>query len=144
MLATKTVADLGTPLLSQLLAVRLLEHADEVLAERRAELRPRRDQLCELLTDLLPDWEWRTPAGGLSVWAHLPSGNAVEFADLALRYGVAVVPGPALSVDEGNRRALRLVFARPEATIDVAVRRLAVTWENYSPASSRTPARLLV
>jgi DNA-binding transcriptional MocR family regulator len=144
MLATKTVADLGTPLLSQLLAVRLLEHADEVLAERRAELRPRRDQLCQLLTELLPDWEWRRPAGGLSVWAHLPSGNAVEFAELALRYGVAVVPGPALSVDEGNRRALRLVFARPEATIDLAVRRLAVAWENYSPASSRTPARLLV
>jgi DNA-binding transcriptional MocR family regulator len=144
MLATKTVADLGTPLISQLLAVRLLEHADQVLAERRTELRPRRDQLCQLLTDLLPDWEWRTPAGGLSVWVHLPTGNAVEFAELALRYGVAVVPGPALSVDEGNRRALRLVFARPEATIDVAIRRLAVAWENYSPASSRAPARLLV
>jgi DNA-binding transcriptional MocR family regulator len=144
MLATKTVADLGTPLLSQLLAVRLLEHADEILAERQAELRPRRDQLCALLEAHLPEWSWRCPAGGLSVWAHLPSGNAEEFAEVALRYGVAVVPGPSLSVDEGNRRGLRLVFARPEATITEAVHRLATAWANYSPASTRTPTRLLV
>jgi DNA-binding transcriptional MocR family regulator len=144
MLATKTVADLGSPLLSQLLAVRLLEHADEVLAERRAELRPRRDQLCALLAQRLPDWQWDCPPGGLSVWAHLPAGNAVEFAELAMRYGVAVVPGPALSVDEGNRRGLRLVFARPEATIAEGVHRLALAWENYSPVTTRTPSRLLV
>jgi DNA-binding transcriptional MocR family regulator len=144
MLATKTVADLGTPLLSQLLAVRLLEHADEILAERRAELRPRRDQLCALLGEHLPDWEWHRPAGGLSVWAHLPSGNAEEYADVALRHGVAVVPGPSLSVDEGNRRGLRLVFARPEATITEAVQRLATAWGSYAPTSTRTSARLLV
>jgi DNA-binding transcriptional MocR family regulator len=144
MLATKTVADLGTPLLSQLLAVRLLEHRDQILAERRAELVPRRDQLCALLAEHLPEWRWTQPPGGLSVWVQLPRGNAVEFAELALRHGVAVVPGPALSVDEGNRRGLRLVFARPEATIAEAVQRLAVAWANYSPTSSRSPARLLV
>jgi DNA-binding transcriptional MocR family regulator len=144
MLATKTVADLGTPLISQLLAVRLLEHADEILEERRAELRPRRDQLCRLLDEHLPSWEWIRPPGGLSLWVQLPSGNAIEFAELALRYGVAVVPGQALSVDEGNRRGLRLVFARPEATIERAVQRLAAAWDNYSPATSRAPARLLV
>jgi DNA-binding transcriptional MocR family regulator len=144
MLATKTVADLGTPLLSQLLAVRLLEHAEEILAERRAELRPRRDHLCELLAQHLPDWEFRRPAGGLSVWAQLPSGNAEEYADVALRHGVAIVPGPSLSVDEGNRRGVRLVYARPEQAITEAVQRLASAWSNYSPTSVRTPARLLV
>jgi DNA-binding transcriptional MocR family regulator len=144
MLATKTVADLGTPLLSQLLAVRLLEHADEVLQERRAELRPRRDQLCDLLTERLPDWDHRRPAGGLSVWVQLPSGNADEFAELAMRHGVAVVPGPSLSVDEGNRRGLRLVFARTADVIETGVDRLAAAWGAYSPAPTRTPARLLV
>ena len=144
MLATKTVADLGTPLLSQLLAVRLLEHADDVLAGRRAELVPRRDLLCELLTDHLPTWRWRRPDGGLSVWVTLPSGNAEEFAELALRHGVSVVPGPALSVDEGNRRGVRLVFSRPEPVLREGVRRLAAAWHAYEPVTARAPARLLV
>ncbi|MFA9429822.1 PLP-dependent aminotransferase family protein [Egicoccus sp. AB-alg2] len=144
MLATKTVADLGTPLLSQLLAVRLLEHAEEVLAERRAQLIPQRDLLCDLLADHLPTWRWRRPEGGLSVWVTLPSGNAEEFAELALRHGVSVVPGPALSVDEGNRRGLRLVFSRPEPVLREGVRRLAAAWHTYEPVTSRAPARLLV
>jgi DNA-binding transcriptional MocR family regulator len=144
MLATKTVADLGSPILSQHLAVKLLEQFPRIQAERRAELVPRRDLLCDLLGQHLPDWTWRRPAGGLSVWALLPDGNAEEFAEQALRHGVAVVPGPALSVDEGNRRGVRIVFARPEETIVEGVRRLASAWSGYAPLSSRSAARLLV
>jgi DNA-binding transcriptional MocR family regulator len=144
MLATKTVADLGTPLISQLLAVRLLDAFEQVQAERRAELAPRRDLLCELLTTHLPAFTYQRPSGGLSVWAKLPYGNADELAEVALRHGVAVVPGPSLSVDEGNRRGLRLVFTRPEHEIEVGVRRLAAAWEAYAPTTSRSAARLLV
>jgi DNA-binding transcriptional MocR family regulator len=144
-LAVKTVADLGSPLVSQLLAVRLLERREEVQAERRAELRPRRDHLVDLLGSHLPDWSFRVPAGGLSLWCTLPRGNAEEFAELAGRHGVVVVPGPALSVDEGNRRSLRIVFAGPEADLDEGVRRLAQAWTGYSAASEHRPAsRLLV
>lgn len=144
MLATKTVADLGSPLVSQLLAVKLFDKVDQVLAERRAELVPQRNLLCDLLADQLPEWRWRRPPGGLSVWATLPRGNADEFAEVALRAGVGVVPGPSLSVDEGNRRALRLVFARPEPAIREAVNRLARAWASYAPSSARSAARLLV
>ncbi len=62
----------------------------------------------------LPDWTFTLPPGGLSLWCTLPRGNAEEFAELAGRHGVVVVPGPALSVDEGNRRSLRLVYAGPD------------------------------
>lgn len=144
MLATKTVADLGTPLISQLLAVKLLRAHDQVLAERQAELRPRRDLLCELLEAQLPDWTWHRPAGGLSVLATLPRGNADELAEVALRHGVAVVPGPSLSVDEGNRRAMRIVFARPEEVITEGMRRLTAAWASYAPTTDRSAARLLV
>jgi DNA-binding transcriptional MocR family regulator len=144
-LAVKTVADLGSPLVSQLLAVRLLERREEVQAERRAELRPRRDHLAGLLRSQLPEWSFRVPAGGLSLWCTLPRGNAEEFAELAGRHGVVVVPGPALSVDEGNRRSLRIVFAGPEADLDEGVRRLTQAWTGYSAASEHRPAsRLLV
>jgi DNA-binding transcriptional MocR family regulator len=145
MLATKTVADLGTPLISQLIAVKLLDQIDAVQRERRAQLRPRRDQMCALLEAHLDDWTWRRPAGGLSMWVTLPYGNADEFADMATRHGVAVVPGPSLSVDEGNRRSLRMVFARPEHDIDEGVERLIAAWGNYAPTTAgRSTARLLV
>ncbi len=143
MLATKTVADLGTPLVSQLLAAKLLRHIDEIQAERRAELAPCRDLLCELLADELPSWRFTRPPGGLSLWVQIPEGNADEFAEVAMRHGVAVVPGPALSVDEGNRRALRIVFARPPSTLREGVRRLAAAWVAYAP-NERSSARLLV
>ncbi len=145
MLATKTVADLGSPLISQLIAVRLLERGEEIRAQRRDLLRPRRDLLCRLIEETLPGWQFVRPQGGLSVWATLPHGNADEFAEIALRHGVAVVPGPSLSVDEGNRRALRLVFSRPEPEIEEGMRRLAQAWEAYAPLPTpRSSARLLV
>ena len=65
MLSTKTVADLGSPLLDQLVASRLMDRFDDVLAERRAELRPRRDLLCDLLERHLPDWQVSRPGGGV-------------------------------------------------------------------------------
>jgi len=144
MLATKTVADLGTPLLDQQLSTALLEQADRVHLERVRELRPRRDALVRALRRDLPTWDFTVPAGGLSLWVHLPSGNAEEFAELALEQGVAVIPGPALSVDDGNRRALRMAFVEPEDRLDEAVRRLAQAWSRYEPATPRPSARLLV
>ena len=144
MLATKTVADLGTPLLDQQLSVALLAQVDRVRAERVRELRPRRDALIDALRDRLPDWTFTVPAGGLSLWVHLPSGNAEEFAEVALDRGVALIPGPSLSVDDGNRRAIRIAFIEPEDRLIEAVGRLAGAWDRYEPASPRPSARLLV
>jgi DNA-binding transcriptional MocR family regulator len=143
MLSTKTVADMGTSPITQVLAVRLLEHRTEVLAERRAELAPRRDLMAELLAEQLPDWQVATPSGGLSFWAHLPAGNAEDFTDAALRRGVSVIPGPSLSVDSGNRRAVRLTFTQPPDVIREGVHRLAEAWQGYTSRAS-DPGRLLV
>ena len=142
--ATKTVLDLGTGLIGQLLALRLLERADEVAAERRAELVPARDHLCRLLDHHLPEWRWRRPRGGVALWAELPRGNADEFAELAARHGVAVVPGTALSVDAGSRRAIRLVYARSHDVLTEAVHRLAAAWDAYGPTAARPASRLIV
>lgn len=144
MLSTKTVADLGSPLLEQLVVSHLLRDLDGILAARRADLVPRRDLMCRLLSEQLPSWDFTCPSGGLCVWAVLPDGNAVEFVDHARQYGVVVTPGPALSVDDGNRRALRIVFARPEAAITEGVHRLAVAWGRYLDADAKPSPRLLV
>jgi DNA-binding transcriptional MocR family regulator len=144
MLATKTVADLGSPLLDQLLSAHLLTQVDAVRGERVAQLRPHRDALAQALRTRLPDWRFTLPHGGLSIWAHLPSGNAEEFAELALEHRVAIVPGPALSVDDGNRRAIRMAYVETEERLIEAVDRLAVAWARYEPSSPRPSARLLI
>jgi DNA-binding transcriptional MocR family regulator len=144
MLATKTVADLGSPLLDQLMCVELIARTEEVRAERLAQLRPRRDLLAARVRSRLPDWSFTLPSGGLSLWVHLPHGNAEEFAEQALVNGVAVVPGPALSVDDGNRRALRMAYVHDVDKLESAVERLALTWENYLPSGPRPSSRLVI
>ncbi len=144
MLATKTVADLGNPLIEQLLTHRLLSQIDVIQEERRQELLPRLKQLTELIDTLLPGFTWTTPSGGLSLWVTMPNGNAVEFAETARECGVIVVPGPALSVDGGNRRSLRIVFSATEAALNEGVRRLSDAWKQYTHQQPRQKARLLV
>lgn len=144
MLATKTVADLGNPLIDQLFTHRLLNQIDVIQEERRRDLLPRLHQLTTLITEMLPGWTWTTPSGGLSLWVTMPSGNAVELAETARDCGVVVVPGPALSVDGGNRRSLRIVFSATENEITEGVRRLAEAWSRYTHQQPRQTARLLV
>ncbi len=143
MLSTKTVADMGTSPITQLLGGKLLRNRDAVLRERRQQLRQRRDLMCGLLAEQLPSWTWQRPTGGLSIWAQLPAGNADEFAEVALRHGVAVVPGPSLSVDSGNRRYVRLSYAAEPEAIALGVPRLAEAWQAYVTRASGS-ARLLV
>jgi DNA-binding transcriptional MocR family regulator len=144
MLATKTVADLGSPLLDQLMSVELIARTAEVRTERLAQLRPRRDLLAARVRTHLPDWSFTLPSGGLSLWVHLPYGNAEEFADHALTHGVAVVPGPALSVDDGNRRAIRMAYVHDEERLELAVDRLLNAWQSYAPSTPRPSSRLVI
>jgi hypothetical protein len=89
----KVRADLGTPVLDQLLAVRLLDNEYQIRAERLATLQHAET----LLPGLLPDFSWQPPDGGLNLWLHLPAGTASAFTEVAARLGVAVVPAALLS-----------------------------------------------
>jgi DNA-binding transcriptional MocR family regulator len=139
----KATADLGTPLLSQLVAARLLARRDEVAAARREQLLPRLDRLAALLARELPAWRWTRPAGGLSAWVELPDGNATAFAQVAQRHGVSVVPGPLLSADESHQRHLRISFAPGMAAIAEGVNRLAAAWAAHAGAPADAPEAVL-
>src|SRR5450432_2663962 len=90
----KAMDDLGSSVLSQAVAVRLLESVDAVTALRRGQVEARFEAMSKALTRLLPDWKWRKPAGGLTLWVRIPRGNASELAQVAARHGVSVLPGP--------------------------------------------------
>ncbi len=81
----KVVNDLGSGLLGQVLAARLLERLDEARSIRQNELVSGLDYLTALLQQHLPSWSWSRPAGGLFLWVRLPEGDAGEFSQLALR-----------------------------------------------------------
>src|SRR5215470_7947644 len=88
----KAVADLGCSLVSQAIAVAMLADAERIGELRSAELNERLALLEQLLHGMLPDWRWRRPKGGLSIWARLPAGSSAELAQVAGRRGVLIAP----------------------------------------------------
>jgi DNA-binding transcriptional MocR family regulator len=127
----KAIGDLGSSVVSQLAAARLVPLTAEAIEARRRELLPRRERLAALLAERLPEWTWRMPDGGLSLWATVPAGSAAELAEVALRCGVGIVPGAAFTPDETCRDRLRLTFASPVDTLELGVSRLAHAWQAY-------------
>jgi len=133
----RSAMDLGSPLIPQAVAVRLLGSLGDVRTLRRQQLKPRRDLLASLLHAHLRGWKFRLPAGGFFLWVELPDGDAREFAQVALRHGVIVLPGPAMSVTEAHTRHLRLPFLAEPETLRTGVARLSAAWRDYQSADRR-------
>jgi len=133
----KSAMDLGSPHLTQAIAARLLGAVGEARNLRRLQLKPRRDLLVSLLRRQLPKWEFRVPSGGIFLWVKLPRGDAREFAQVALRHGLAVLPGPVMSATESHVRFLRLPFLGTPATLRSGASRLATAWRDYESNDRR-------
>lgn len=127
----KTAMDLGSPLITQAIAARLVRATDQARRLRQRQLKPRRDHLASLLAAQLPDWRFSKPAGGLFLWVQLPGGEARAFTQVALRHGVVVIPGPTLSADEQHTQCIRLTFLSDPATLTAGVARLSAAWRYY-------------
>ncbi|SFQ42725.1 DNA-binding transcriptional regulator, MocR family, contains an aminotransferase domain [Amycolatopsis arida] len=130
----KAVHDFGCPVPVQVAAVEVVAALDTVRAERVAELRERHGVLCAELAAALPSWRFRPAAGGQTLWVRLPHGDAVSFAQAALRHGVAVLPGNSLDASGSSGAHLRIPFLAGPEELAEAVRRLAAAWRDYAPA----------
>ncbi len=124
--------DLGAPVMEQLVLARLLADADPIVAEHRRRLREQRDRLAAALSEHLPEWRYRLPAGGLAMWCQLPLALGTAVADEADRLGVIVAPGPAFSVEGGLDRFIRIPWTRSGDELEEAVRRLARAWDRVA------------
>jgi DNA-binding transcriptional MocR family regulator len=141
----KAVNDLGSPLFEQAIAARLVPHLDEMSDDHRAMLNRNLDSVTSMLTELLPRWRWERPTGGPSLWVELPSGSASAYSQVALRFGVEVIPGDQMSPTGDDRRKLRLPFSAEPPVLEETVRRLARAWEAYVPRDDgATPRRPVV
>jgi DNA-binding transcriptional MocR family regulator len=141
-IARKSALNLGTAVIGQALAARLLAAIDgRWLATHRAALTERRDLLTTLLAGHLPAWRARPPDAGLSLWAELPVDSADAFTLAAARHGVTVMAGSAACADGRHRRFVRLSFAEQPGTLELAVERLAAAWELHAETLAASPAR---
>lgn len=137
LLAARRGLDLGSPVLEQLVVAELLAAPPAALAERRRELAARRDVLADAVRTACPDWAFRLPPGGLSLWCRLPAPVSTRIAAVAQNFGVRVVPGSFFAPHGGLERWLRLPFGESPETLREAVRRLALA--AVSVAESRAP-----
>ena len=112
--AARAAADLASPVLEQLVAVRLLADADAVLAERRELLVRNRDALVDAITTGLP-WDCTPPPAGMALWCSLGSPGSTALAAAALELGLRLAPGSRFTVDGSADNRLRLPLSVPVA-----------------------------
>ncbi len=135
----KAMADLGTSVPSQLIALRLLRQDPAFEDDRRELLARRGHHLAEALAAQLPTWTFDVPEGGLCLWVRLPDGNSArELAISAARHGVALAPGSIQSPSGAYADHIRLPTGHPEPILDQAVRRLTAAWQARHPAGPTT------
>lgn len=135
----KVVNDLGSSIINQAIAAHLIPETNQIKTLRRTELGVKLELLEGLLASCLPDWKWVRPPGGIFLWVKLPLGEASAFAQVALRYGVVIVPGTTMSLDDSHSDYLRLPFSLEAATLTEGIKRLAAAWEAYLPLLETEP-----
>ena len=123
-------SDLGTPVLEQLIAVRLLEQYEDVLAARSAQLRRGRDLLEGLLRTELPDWQVPHVRGGLTTWVELPLPVSSALTLAARTRGLQLAAGPAFGSGGIFERFLRIPFSYSAEETCAAVRTLHDVWQS--------------
>ncbi|MFD1935673.1 PLP-dependent aminotransferase family protein [Nonomuraea mangrovi] len=137
----RVATDMGGSVLDQLLALTLLARAGELVPPRLEHLREQRAALAAALNEHLPDWTWRPPPGGLSLWVDLGEPIASALAERALDYGVRIEGGAYFATDPGIfEQRLRIPYTMPPDTLREAVRRMATALADGpspSPASRR-------
>jgi DNA-binding transcriptional MocR family regulator len=127
----KVLSDLGTSVLSQGLALRVVESFDEIARFRRSQLRDNCELLCRRLAEQLPQWQFKKPSGGLCLWVRLPFGDTTSFAQFAARAGVRILPGSSMTVDGSCEEYLRLPFTVSPEIVETGIVRLATAWRRY-------------
>jgi len=130
--------DLGSPVYEQLVLGELLADPDPLLRVRRAELAARRDALVTALERHCPQWTFRRPGGGFSLWCRLPGPVSTRLAATAQNFGLWVVPASRFSAQGGLEGWLRLPFTQPAEVLAEGVRRLSLA--AAAVLDSATPA----
>ncbi|WNG94622.1 PLP-dependent aminotransferase family protein [Mycobacterium sp. ITM-2016-00318] len=142
--ALRPSVDMGTPVLEQFAAARLLAQRDQLLPERRDILRARRAFLLSLLERHLPDWAPGPGVGGMSLWVRLPAPMSTALSAAASRMGLELPAGPRFGVDGTLERFVRVPYALPEDELSAAIELLARAWHSVTGSTAPEPTTIVV
>ncbi|HEU4543267.1 MAG TPA: PLP-dependent aminotransferase family protein [Jiangellaceae bacterium] len=137
--AVRATVDISSAVVEQLAVAHLLPRLDQLMVNRRLELRARRDALLGALAERLPRWSARPPAGGLVLWCNLGAPVSSALVSAAERHGLRLAAGPRFGVDGAFERQLRLPYTYPAPVLVEATERLAAAYRAVTDTSSRTP-----
>ncbi len=139
--------DLGAPVMEQLVLTRLLADRAAIVEGQRVRLREQREALASAVAELLPEWRFQLPGGGLALWCELPGAYGTAVTVEAERRGVIVAPGPAFAPEGGLDRFVRIPWTLPADELREAVTRLASAWagvRDRTPGAPTTAGRVMV
>ena len=125
-------SDLGPAVPSQLLAIKLMPHLDDIAAKRRATLEKASRLAVDQIRAELPDWRVEMPAGGSVLWVEVPTHDTGPFVQLAARHGVRVAPGAIARSDRVAGPFLRICVDRTPEHVEVGLRRLGLAWHELT------------
>ena len=108
--ALRASIDMGGAVLAQLVAAQIVPRLPELMPDRIAMLRERRDALAAALHEHLPEWTFALPLGGISLWAELDAPLSTSLTLLAAPAGVIVVPGSRFGVVGTHERLMSVPF----------------------------------
>ncbi|MFJ3726040.1 PLP-dependent aminotransferase family protein [Streptomyces sp. NPDC090045] len=135
--AVRVSADMTGSVLDQLVALPLMDAMDRTLPARLAQLRIQREALVQALQRHTPEWSWRIPPGGLSLWVDLGEAVSSALAERAAAAGVHIGRGARFGVDPGTfEHRLRIPYTLSADRLDEGVRRLASAFHDGVPLQS--------
>ncbi|MFT4218866.1 MAG: PLP-dependent aminotransferase family protein [Micropruina sp.] len=137
--------DLGAPILEQLVLAELLTGPDADATQQRRRLRQQRDVLAGALAARLPDWRFRLPGGGLSLWCRLPRPVAAALAVECERRGLVITPGSVFAPEGGLASFVRLPYTRSADDLLAAVEIVHAAWTALDERRDvAEPVRILI
>jgi len=119
--------DLGSPVLEQLVATRLLDD-QQLLGQRLRQLRSSRDAAMAAIAQHLPDWSAQRPSGGLCLWCTLPEALSSALAARCEERDVLLAAGPRFAPEGGLDRFVRIPYTQPAEVLTHAIALLADAW----------------
>jgi DNA-binding transcriptional MocR family regulator len=136
--ALRAATDLGSPVLEQLVAARLMDDLDPLVEARRLELAAARDHLLGRLGEAFPSWRPSHPSGGLSLWVDLGAPVSSRLVGAARRHDVLLAAGPRFGLAGAFERYLRVPYSLRHDRVEPALDRLLAAWHTLDEAHPET------
>lgn len=128
----KVSHDLAASVPSQLIGLAVLRRYEETKAWRNQQLRNSLETLGNGVDEHLGDWCWTPPVGGPYAWFELPTTDARAFAQVALRRGVALIPGSLVSARSGTgENCVRLPLYPSPEELAAGLAKLGGIWHDF-------------